>query len=294
MKTWEFEKFRFELDETEFRVFADSFGAKLVLANKSRVLKLSEVSSINLTPIGGAFASGLGLLDFSDTYAVTKIAFKKKSAAIAEEIFTALSEACPSAVAQIKEAKVEDKAAKANAKEEERAAALGQYGRKICGEVIQNGILMSRVSIYEKGYVKIGSNFEKLRHASGETFVNKKTGLGRSVATLATFATPLPGFNLFSPGQRGRISLTLITDQGTRNFSTDQVHESAVRNYERLLGAAKSVIGQSDDGEAVLKKLLSNTSDLSSQLKNLSELHAQGALTDKEFAKAKAKLIDPS
>jgi len=168
---------------------------------------------------------------------------------------------------------------------------VSKYGRKVASELIQNGVLMANVSIFDEGFVKVSGRTERLLGISGETAVAKKTGLGRSLATLATFTTMAPGFNLLSPGQRGRISLTIVTDKRTLVFSTDQVHESAVRNYQKLLGAGQAVLQQIQLRTIAESGNESAASDLGAQLKQISDLHAQGVLSDDEFAAAKGKLL---
>jgi hypothetical protein len=164
-------------------------------------------------------------------------------------------------------------------------------GRKVMGAMIQNGMGISNVSIYDGGYVKIGGKFEKLRGISGDTQVNKKTGLGRSVATLATFATIAPGFNLLSPGQRGRISMVIVTDKRTHLFATDQVNEAAVAAYQKLVGAGSAVLQQIQLSQLSAAPPVVSDFDLGLQLKQISELHIQGILSNEEFTAAKAKLL---
>ena len=195
-------------------------------------------------------------------------------------------------------AKEAAKAQKIAAKEAQRAeksmsrqAQADKYGRKAASAVIQNGVMLTNVSIYDKGYVKISGSYEKLLGISGDTQVNKKTGIGRSAATIASFATPFPGFNLLSPGQRGRISLTIVTDKKTHLFSTDQVHESAVRNYQSLLGAGTAILQMTQIETVSNSPQQISSTDLGTQLKQISELHAQGILSDEEFTAAKSKLL---
>ena len=169
---------------------------------------------------------------------------------------------------------------------------VSKYGRKVAGALIQNGILASNVSIYDEGFVKIGGRYEELLGISGDTAVSKKSGLGRGVGIVASAVlTPFPGINLLLPGQRGRISLTIITDKKTHVLSTDQVHETAVRDYQKLLGAGQAVLQQIQLRTIAGVAPDSNAPDLGSQLKQISDLHAQGILSDDEFAAAKTKLL---
>jgi hypothetical protein len=169
---------------------------------------------------------------------------------------------------------------------------LSKYGRKVAGALIQNGILATNVSIYDEGFVKIGGRYEELLGILGDTAVSKKSAIERGIGIVASAAvTPFPGINLLLPGQRGRISLTIITDKKTHVLSTDQVHETAVRDYQKLLGAGQAVLQQIQLRTMAGIAPATSSGDLGAQLKQLSDLHAQGVLSDDEFAAAKGKLL---
>lgn len=178
---------------------------------------------------------------------------------------------------------------------EARQAELEKIGREIAHEKIQSGARLIDIGIYENGFVKIGRGYEKLLGISGDTQVLRKTAIGRSAATVASAVlTPFPGFNLLSPGQRGRISLVVITDKTTHTFSTEQVHEFTVRSYESLLAAGKTVLEMNQTAPTADKPQPAAVLDLAGQLKQISELHAEGVLSDAEFSAAKAKLLGNS
>lgn len=184
------------------------------------------------------------------------------------------------------------KAAKAEQKEVAKIAKEESgHGNKVASVMIQDGIGLVRIAIYDRGYIKIGNKIERLLSINGDSQIAKKTGLGRSVATLATFATPFPAFNLLSPGARGRITLTVVTDKQTRIFSTDMVVESTLKDYEKLRAAGSAVLQRIQLESEPNSAQSSQADDLALQLKSLSDLHAQGILSDEEFAAAKAKLL---
>lgn len=163
------------------------------------------------------------------------------------------------------------------------------HGKKLASEVVQDGITLVRVTVFEDGYVKIGNKVEKLVSVSGDAQIIQKTGLGRSVATVATMFTPFPAFNLLSPNARGRAALSLVTDKGVKVISTSYVDRGVLDIYEKLRAAAAAAIQANAPAEFVGDS--SASKDLGEQLKQLAELHQQGVLSDEEFAAAKAKLI---
>lgn len=164
-----------------------------------------------------------------------------------------------------------------------------EHGKKLASELIQDGIGIIRVTVYEDGYVRLGDQIEKLVSVSGDAQISQKTGLGRSVATVATMFTPFPAFNLLSPNARGRAALSFVTDKQVKVISTTYVDKSVLDKFEKLRAAAAAAILANTPQEA--EGTSSGGNDLGQQLRQLGELHQQGMLTDEEFASAKAKLI---
>jgi hypothetical protein len=158
---------------------------------------------------------------------------------------------------------------------------VSTYGRKVAAEQIGNGFLWRNVAIYDQGFVKIGSRYEQLLGISGDT-----AGTGES--QLGSLIKPL---NVFSAVKGARLSLTIVTDKETHYFSPLQVSESDVRSYQKILGAGQAVLKQIEQRSMLGIKTDSTPADLGAQLKQVSELHAQGILSDDEFAAAKAKLL---
>lgn len=163
-----------------------------------------------------------------------------------------------------------------------------EHGKKLASELIQDGIGLIRVTVYEDGYVRIGDQIEKLVSVSGDAQISQKTGLGRSVATVATMFTPFPAFNLLSPNARGRAALSFVTDKQVKVISTTYVDKSVLDKFEKLRAAAAAAILANTPLES---ESSSPANDLGQQLQQLGELHQKGILTDEEFATAKAKLI---
>lgn len=208
-----------------------------------------------------------------------------------------------------KEAKESEKLAKraaaAEAKEQARAARLAtlkalqdsqaaeakahdeKYGKQMANELIQSGVSLRWVTIYDKGYVKVKGNYEKIRGVSGDVGINKKTGIGRGVVAVATV-----GLNLaLSNSQRGRIHLTIVTDVQTHSFSTDQVSDSAIKSYQTLLGAGTAILEMLKQKDDSFGSAQNSNLDVAEQIRQLSGFLDQGILSETEFAAAKAKLL---
>lgn len=183
-----------------------------------------------------------------------------------------------------KELKLEKKAAKEADRQAQEAKDLKMYGRQVASEFLS----MGTVTIYEKGYVTVGSmlfgkgGYEKLQ--SFQVFTDnltKKTGLGRTAGAVLTL-----GLNLASPNMRGNLLVTIVTDKQVHTGDLlPQVQN--IKSVQRLEAAANAVLGTSKNASA------SNKSDesLSSSLEKLVALKNAGALSDAEFQKAKNKLL---
>jgi hypothetical protein len=189
---------------------------------------------------------------------------------------------------QVREEKKQTKLNAKLAKEAERKAQqandLELYGRQIASEFLS----MGTVTIYEKGYVTVGSmlfgkgQYEKLQ--SFQVFsdnLTKKTGLGRTAGAVLTL-----GLNLASPNMRGNLLVTIVTDKQVHTGDLlPQVQN--IKSVQRLEAAANAVLG------AVKSSASSGNSDesLSASLEKLAALRDSGALSEAEFKKAKNKLI---
>jgi hypothetical protein len=188
--------------------------------------------------------------------------------------------------AEKKAQKLEAKELKASNRKEQEAKDLEMYGRQVASE----GTTMGTISIYDKGYVRVGGvflgggKFEKLK--SFEVFNNnltKKTGFGRGATAVLT-----GGLNLLSPNTRGNIIVTIVTD--------DKVHTGellpqvqSIKSINVLQAAANAVLDSLAKSES--RTPLQGES-LSESLEKLVSLRDSGALTIEEFEKAKSKLLN--
>jgi len=163
---------------------------------------------------------------------------------------------------------------------------LTNYGRKVASERIQlsNGITWKKIEIYDEGFVKIGTQHEKLLGISGETSVSRQGDLTRLFKSL----------NAFSTIKGARLSLTIVTDKKMHYFSPLSVSELDVESYQKILAAGTAVLDQIQlrtIAATAPETPVAPTAELGTQLKQISDLHAQGVLSDDEFAAAKAKLL---
>lgn len=161
------------------------------------------------------------------------------------------------------------------------------------GKVICEGLFgLNTIKIYDKGFVSFDSQTkkspEKLLAFEATDNISKKTGVGRSVATIAsTLATPFPMFNLLSPNQRGDIYLVITTDKQVKTIHTSLVYQDSIKKAKELHATAAKVI----EANAATPQTMNSNQDLSEQLAKLSELFEKGALSETEFSDAKRKLL---
>jgi hypothetical protein len=189
--------------------------------------------------------------------------------------------------ADLKQAKVTAKNEKLANKAAEERANLEKFGKQVAVETIQSGLWLANISIYDKGYVKVSGRYEKVRGISGDVQVSKKTGIGRGAVAIATFGVNLAVAN----SQRGRIHLTIVTDSQTHVFSTDQVSDSAIKSYQNLLATGTAIMEMLKQQANLPVSTSPNNESVTEKIKQLSEFHAQGILSEAEFTAAKAKLL---
>lgn len=111
--------------------------------------------------------------------------------------------------------------------------------------------------------------------------MRRKSATGRGGAAIMT-----GGLSLFASNNRGVVYVTVTGEQtNVRTFTTRNPSGTTLTSIRSLKAAADSVI--------VDTKATSTASpaDVSTQLKQLADLHAAGALSDAEFAAAKARLL---
>ena len=195
--------------------------------------------------------------------------------------------------------KADAKAAKAQRRQEQ----LQTYGNKVA-----DAYFSRNVRIYDRGYVQISLNpfgnppFERLMDIDFSADVTKKTGLGRGVAAVAT-----GGVNLVSSNKRGDAYLTITTDKRSQVLHSEAPTAAEMRAGKQLAAAGRAVLDRihrtdTDAGPASVSHGTEKTAstaapggtsrDIVGQLAELAALRESGALSDDEFVKAKARLLD--
>ena len=121
--------------------------------------------------------------------------------------------------------------------------------------------------------------------------MRRKSTTGRGAAALIT-----GGMSLVASNNRGVIYVTIIGERsGTKTYTSKNPEDkllSTIRSLQavadHLLASPSAVVTDSDEGSATAAQ---RNNDVATQLKTLAELHATGALSDDEFAAAKARLL---
>jgi hypothetical protein len=176
--------------------------------------------------------------------------------------------------------KVEAQVESQKAEQAEGAAQAGSL-------VIEKQFGLSRVAIYDGGFVRVGkgglnaltslSKYEKLKAIKYTEAVQDRSAVGKAWSGGA-----------FSSSQRRTLHLTITTDRKVHTLSTE---------FEMLSNHHKAGMALEAAGQAVLDSrgstvAVPNAPDVADQIKKLAELHAAGILTDDEFATKKAELLD--
>ena len=123
--------------------------------------------------------------------------------------------------------------------------------------------------------------------------MRRKSVTGRGAAFVAT-----GGMSILASNNRGVVYVTITGERsGTKTYTTknpDNGLLSSIRSLQAaadaLLAVPSATVTASDGGSATTTQRNSD-SDVATQLKTLAELHATGALSDEEFAAAKARLL---
>lgn len=180
--------------------------------------------------------------------------------------------------------------ARVQARKDDRAKQVAEnlkaYGKEISRDVLGGKI----VKFYDKGYVSVsawgGGEPEKLIDVTATADVSKKTGLGRAVVGVATV-----GLNIgATSNMRGDIYVSIVTEKTTHMIHVTPPSESSVKTARKIEATGKGLITKLSHSPASTS-VAASSSDLTTQLTKLVELHAAGVLTDEEFANAKAKII---
>lgn len=113
--------------------------------------------------------------------------------------------------------------------------------------------------------------------------MRRKSTTGRGAAALMT-----GGASLLASNNRGVVYVTVTGDEsGVRTYTTRNPSGTTLSSIRRLKAAADVVLAQanSTSNDAAVPV------DVATQLKQLVDLHATGALSDTEFAAAKARIL---
>jgi hypothetical protein len=150
------------------------------------------------------------------------------------------------------------------------------------------------ITIFENGYVVIGSGFDalpgKLISIQGHADITKKTAVGRTVASLGLIAIGTLPINIYAPSRRGDLTLTIVTDRETKVLHVGYASDIALEALRKLDAVGNAIIsGNKNTGAS------QNTRDadasLSAEILKLNQLYEAGILTEEEFTAAKSKLL---
>lgn len=180
------------------------------------------------------------------------------------------------------------------ARNERRQADKAAVSAEIGDCLIDRLFALSRIRIYEHGFVQIGSTApERLLAIKGEADINSKTGPGRFVGSI--IAMPLLGGvpnNMLGPSVRGDLMLTIHTDVDTHTIHTRTPMPEFIKALRELDTVGNSILARlGSENTGVTSSENSVSTDVSEQLSKLADLKSQGLLDDAEFAAAKAKLL---
>ncbi len=121
--------------------------------------------------------------------------------------------------------------------------------------------------------------------------MRRKSVTGRGAAALAT-----GGMSLLAGNNRGVVYVTITGAwSGTKTYTSRNPDDRTLSSIRSLQAAAESLLAapsavDSAAGESAAMTKRQDT-DIATQLKTLADLHNTGALSDDEFAAAKARLL---
>lgn len=151
------------------------------------------------------------------------------------------------------------------------------FGGRVCG---------TRIHIYDKGFVQLGKPglvpIEKLRLITSSSSVNRKTGIGRSAAAGLTL-----GMSLATSSNRGYLSLVVVTDRESHEFSTTNPENSELAQADAVVAMGQAVLDSLNKTPAPPQQ----ASSVADEIAKLASLKESGALTDEEFQVAKQRLL---
>lgn len=117
--------------------------------------------------------------------------------------------------------------------------------------------------------------------------MRRKSATGRGAAALMT-----SGVSLLASNNRGVIYVTVAGEgSGTKTYTTRNPDDKLLTTVRTLQSAADRLLVAHDVAVGAGPLSSQTGGDVAGQLKTLAELHASGALSDDEFASAKARLL---
>jgi hypothetical protein len=153
---------------------------------------------------------------------------------------------------------------------------------------------LTSITIFENGYVVIGSGFDalpgKLISIQGHADITKKTAVGRTVASLGLIAIGTLPLNIYAPSRRGDLTLTIVTDRETKVLHVGYASDIALEALRKLDAVGNAIISGNKNTGASQNTRVADAS-LSAEILKLNQLYEAGILTQEEFTAAKSKLL---
>lgn len=151
------------------------------------------------------------------------------------------------------------------------------FGGRVCG---------TRIYVYSKGFVQLGkpglAPIEKLQLITSSSSVNRKTGIGRTAAAGLTL-----GMSLAASSNRGYLSLVVVTDRESHEFSTTNPENSELAQADAVVAAGQAVL----DSLSKTPVPTQQANSIADEIAKLASLKDSGVLTDEEFQVAKQRLL---
>jgi len=237
---------------------------------------------------------------FQDDQAVTTKVDHKAAASEAKAAQKAAAdEAKAMAKAASDQAKTERKAATEKARSEKEAqkrADLAAFNKRAGRLVIKGNFGAQTVEIYENGFARVGlflrasSPLEELRTITFRRASRDKGSGGRAMGALAT-----GGLNLLASKEKVQAFLSIATSTKVHQLSSSQASASEEKMGMALEAAGQSVLDlRRNVAPTVAHQLASPAAvpkSVADQIRELAALHADGILSDEEFATTKASLL---
>jgi multidrug efflux pump subunit AcrA (membrane-fusion protein) len=171
---------------------------------------------------------------------------------------------------------------------------LAARAKMIGNPVLSTLFGLTLVTIFENGYVRIGSGFDalpdKLISIQGHADITKKTAVGRTVAGLGLIAIGSLPLNIYAPSRRGDLTLTIVTDRETKVLHVGYASDIALEALRKLDAVGNAIISGNQNKGASQNTRVTDES-LSAEILKLNQLYEAGILTQTEFTAAKSKLL---